>query len=103
MQGITGQGHIELSTPKMDGKPPATPPDEKYPVLKGEGSKLAEFLDDMPKLGKEISSTLTAINEFTRGGTKTVKSIKELSDSLKENPSQILTGPSTSKGVEIPK
>ena len=103
MQGITGQGRIELSTPKMGGKPPETPEGEKYPVLKGRPSSLAEFLHDMPKLGEKMSHTLDAINEFTHGGTKTVKSIKELSDSLKANPAQILQGPSTGKGVEIPK
>jgi DNA anti-recombination protein RmuC len=75
-------------------------------VLHGRPSSLAQFMDDMPKLGKQLSHTLDAINTFTQGSTKTVKSIKALSDSLKEDPSQILHGSpggASGKGVEIPK
>jgi phospholipid/cholesterol/gamma-HCH transport system substrate-binding protein len=102
-QGLTGQGHLELSTAKLGGSPPPTPEGERYPVLKGQGSKLAKFLDDLPNISKQLEATLGSITTFTKGGTKTVESIKSLSDSLKENPSQILTGPQTGKGVEIPK
>src|SRR6185503_6148636 len=102
-QGLTGQSHLELSTAKLDGPPPPKPEDEKYPVLKGQGSKLAKFMDDLPNISKQLTTTLNSIEGFTKGGTKTVESIKSLSDSLKENPSQILTGPQTGKGVEIPK
>jgi len=102
-QGLTGQSHLELSTAKLGGSPPPTPEGEKYPVLKGQGSKLAKFMDDLPNISKQLETTLGSITTFTKGGTKTVESIKSLSDSLKENPSQILTGPQTGKGVEIPK
>src|SRR5262249_22256699 len=92
-QGRTGQSHLELSTPKLSGAPPPTPEGEKYPVLKGQGSKLAKFMDDLPNVSKQLTTTLNSIEGFTKGGTKTVESIKSLSDSLKENPQQILTGP----------
>jgi phospholipid/cholesterol/gamma-HCH transport system substrate-binding protein len=102
-QGLTGQSHLELSTARMDGAPPSIPEGETYPVLKGQGSKLAKFMDDLPNIGKQLETTLTSITSFTKGGSKTVESIKSLTDSLKENPQQILTGPQTGKGVEIPK
>jgi phospholipid/cholesterol/gamma-HCH transport system substrate-binding protein len=109
MQGITGVAHIELSTPNLDAPPPQTLAEEKFPVLKGTGSQLATFLDDLPKLSRQLSATLSAIGEFSKGSTKTAESInktadsiKGLTDKLKEDPSQILQGPSH-RGVEIPK
>ena len=103
MQGITGQSHLQLSTAQLGSQPPPTPEGEKYPVLKGQGSKLAQFFDDLPNVSKQLTSTLNSLDSFTKGGAKTVESIKSLTDSLKENPSQVLTGPQTGKGVEIPK
>ena len=102
MQGITGQSYIELATESLDGKPPPNTPDERYPVLKGSGSQFAKFLDDMPALSKQLVTSLGAISDFSHSGAKTADSIRALTDQLKEDPSQIIKGPSN-KGVVIPK
>jgi phospholipid/cholesterol/gamma-HCH transport system substrate-binding protein len=102
MQGVTGQSYIELSTESLDGKPPPNMPDERYPVLQGSGSQFAKFLDDMPALSKQLITSLGAISDFSRSGAKTADSIRALTDQLKEDPSQIIKGPSN-KGVVIPK
>ena len=102
MQGITGQSYIELSTDSLDGKPPQATADERYPVLHGSGSQFAKFLDDMPALSRQLITSLGAINDFSRSGAKTADSIRALTDQLKEDPSQIIKGPSN-KGVVIPK
>jgi phospholipid/cholesterol/gamma-HCH transport system substrate-binding protein len=108
-QGITGQSYIELATDNADQAPPMRLADEPYPVLKGSGSQFDKFMAELPALGKQmgttlssLDTTLSSVNDLTRAGTKTADSIKGLADSLKENPSQILTGPSD-KGVVIPK
>ena len=102
MQGITGQSYIELSTESLDSKPPASVAGEKYPVLQGSGSQLAKFFDDMPNLSRQLITALGAMNDFSRSGAKTADSIRALTDQLKEDPSQIIKGPSN-KGVVIPK
>ncbi len=102
MQGITGQSYIELATESLDGKPPPRMPDERYPVLQGSGSQLAKFFNDMPALSKQLITSLGAMSEFSRSGAKTADSIRALTDQLKEDPSQIIKGPSN-KGVVIPK
>ena len=102
MQGVTGQSYIELSTERADDKPPLQVADETYPVLKGSGSQLAKFIDDLPKVSKDLQTALSAIDQFSRGSLKMVESIRGLADKLKDDPSQIIRGPSR-KGVEIPK
>lgn len=102
MQGITGQSYIDLATESLDGKPPPRMPDERYPVLRGSGSQLAKFFDDMPNLSRELITSLGAISDFSRSGAKTADSIRALTDRLKEDPSQIIKGP-PNKGVVIPK
>jgi phospholipid/cholesterol/gamma-HCH transport system substrate-binding protein len=102
MQGITGQSYVELSTESLDAPPPAKVADEKYPVLQGSGSQLAKFFDDMPNLSRQLIAALGAISDFSRSGAKTADSIRGLTDQLKEDPSQIIKGPSN-KGVVIPK
>jgi phospholipid/cholesterol/gamma-HCH transport system substrate-binding protein len=102
MQGITGQSYIELSTESLEGKPPQVTAGERYPVLQGSGSQLAKFFNDMPALSKQLITSLGAINDFSRSGAKTADSIRALTDQLKEDPSQIIKGPSN-KGVVIPK
>lgn len=102
MQGITGQSYIELATESLDGPPPARVAGERYPVLQGSGSQLAKFFDDMPTLSRQLIGALGSINEFSKAGAKTADSLRGLADQLKEDPSQVLKGPS-SKGVVIPK
>jgi phospholipid/cholesterol/gamma-HCH transport system substrate-binding protein len=102
LQGITGQSSIELATDNSNTAAPRRISDEKYPVLKGSGSALSKFFDDLPKIGSQLQTTLTGLDEFSRGGAKMVDSVRDLADKLKEDPSQVLHGPSH-KGVEIPK
>ena len=102
MQGITGQSYIELATESVDSPPPAKVAGEKYPVLQGSGSQLAKFFDDMPNLSRQLISALGSLNAFSKAGAKTADSIRGLTDQLKEDPSQVLKGPSN-KGVVIPK
>jgi phospholipid/cholesterol/gamma-HCH transport system substrate-binding protein len=102
MQGITGQSYIELVTDRADAAPAPRMDDEKYPVLKGRGSAFVKLFNDLPEITRQLQSTLSAIDEFSRGSTKAVESIRGLADKLKEDPSQIIRPPSN-KGVEIPK
>lgn len=102
MQGVTGQNYIELASANDDDKPPALLPDEKYPVLRGTGSKLDKFFDELPQMSRQLQTTLSAVDDLTREGSKAADSIRGLADKLKEDPSQILSSPSH-KGVVIPK
>jgi phospholipid/cholesterol/gamma-HCH transport system substrate-binding protein len=102
IQGITGTSYIELSTSSGDMAPPQRVADEQYPVLKGTGSQLGKFFDTLPDVNRDLETTLAAIGDFSKEGQRMTESIKALADSLKENPSQILSGP-TNKGVSIPK
>jgi phospholipid/cholesterol/gamma-HCH transport system substrate-binding protein len=102
MQGITGTSSIELSTDRNDKTKPKIIAGEKYPVLEGKGSALSKFFDGLPQVGNQLQTTLSSIDEFSRGSTKMVESIRDLADKLKEDPSQIIHGPNH-KGVEIPK
>jgi phospholipid/cholesterol/gamma-HCH transport system substrate-binding protein len=102
MQGITGTSSIELSTDHNDKTKPKIVAGEKYPVLEGKGSALSKFFDGLPQMGNQLQTTLSSIDEFSRGSTKMVESIRDLADKLKEDPSQIIHGPNH-KGVEIPK
>lgn len=102
MQGITGQSTIELATASGDRAPPRVVEGEKYPVLKGSGSAMSRFMDELPQVANQLQTTLSAIDAFSRGSTKMVESMRDLADTLKEDPSQVLHGPSH-KGVVIPK
>jgi phospholipid/cholesterol/gamma-HCH transport system substrate-binding protein len=102
LSGITGQSSIELATETTDTTPPRQIPGEQYPVLKGTGSPLADFFDNLPKIGNHVQTTLSAVDALSQGSTKMVDSIRALAEKLKEDPSQILHAPSN-KGVEIPK
>jgi phospholipid/cholesterol/gamma-HCH transport system substrate-binding protein len=100
--GITGQSYIELTTASTDKNPPAQVADEQYPVLKGTGSKLDKVLNELPKVSRQVETTLSAVDDLSREGSRTAGSIRGLADKLKEDPSQIINPP-TRKGVEIPK
>ena len=102
IQGITGQSYIELATASGDMTEPQRVDGEQYPVLKGSGSQLGKFFDNLPGMSKDFEMALSAIGEFSKEGQRMTQSVKALADSLKENPAQILTGPTT-KGVVIPK
>jgi len=102
LQGIAGQNFIDLSTPPADKAPPPRVAGEKYPVLKGTGSKFAKLIDEVPKVTNQVRSTLSGVDDLSKGGTKMTESIRGLADKLKENPSQIINPPNR-KGVEIPK
>src|SRR5262245_8431336 len=97
LQGITGGSYLELTTPSEDQEPPQRVAGEQYPVLKGEGSELRAFLDELPKLAMRVEGALGAveqfaqqgtsvtdsINEFSKEGVKTAGSIRELADNVK--------------------
>ena len=102
IQGITGQSYLELATNNADKTPPSRLADEKYPVLKGTGSRIDKFFDELPKVSRNMETTLSAIDDLSRQGTKMADSVRGLADKLKENPSEIISSPSH-KGVEIPK
>jgi phospholipid/cholesterol/gamma-HCH transport system substrate-binding protein len=97
LQGITGGSYIELTTPSQDQGPPQRVAGEQYPVLKGEGSELRAFLDELPKLAMKLQTALGTVEEFaqqgakmadsidkfSKEGTKTAGSIRTLADNLK--------------------
>jgi phospholipid/cholesterol/gamma-HCH transport system substrate-binding protein len=97
LQGITGGSYIELTTPRQDQGPPQRVAGEQYPVLKGEGSELRAFLDELPKLAMRVEGALGAveqfaqqgasvtgsIDEFSKEGTKTAGSIRALADNIR--------------------
>jgi len=101
-QGIAGQTYIDLATANLASKPPEPQDGERYPVLKGTGSGMSKFLEDLPALSKQLESTLSSVNDFSRNGARAADSIKGLADVLKEDPSKILRGTSR-EGVKIPK
>jgi len=112
-QGITGQSYIDLTTPANDNDPPKLVSGEKYPVLQGTQSKLAKFMDELPRVADRLQNTLSSVGQFSKQsgkavgdvskeGTKMAESIRGLADKLKENPCQILSS-TERKGVEIPK
>jgi len=101
-QGIAGQSYIDLATAPTDKNPPTRVANEEYPVLKGTGSKLDKVLDELPQVSRQFETTLSAIDDLSKQGSRTAGSIGGLAEKLKENPSQILNPP-TRKGVEIPK
>ncbi len=97
LQGITGASYIELTTQSQDQGPPQRVAGEQYPVLKGEGSELRAFLDELPKLAMRMEGALGAveqfaqqgasvtgsIDEFSKEGTKTAGSIRALADNVR--------------------
>jgi phospholipid/cholesterol/gamma-HCH transport system substrate-binding protein len=103
IHGITGQSYIELATATTDMDPPMYVDGEPYPVLKGNGSELRKFFEELPKVSEQLASTLSSINELSKEGSKMAGSIRGLSDKLKEDPSQILRPPPSTRGVVIPK
>jgi len=103
IQGITGQSYIELATATTDMDPPMVVAGEAYPVLKGNGSELRKFFEELPKVSNQLASTLSSISELSKEGSKMAGSIRGLSDKLKEDPSQILRPPASTRGVVIPK
>jgi phospholipid/cholesterol/gamma-HCH transport system substrate-binding protein len=102
LQGVTGQNYIELTTEAGDTQPPQRLPGERYPVLKGSGSETGKFMDNLPRLSQQFTTTLLSLDEMAHGGANMADSIRTLADKLKEDPSQILRSP-PNKGVEIPK
>jgi len=80
MQGILGASYIELETPNAAGAPPPHLSAEDYPVLMGEGSRLQQFVEDLPKVVDQLETTLASIDTLSKEGTKTAGSIRELSE-----------------------
>lgn len=74
-QGITGLVRIELATAQDDNAPPEHREDQKYPVLKGEGSKLYQALEDLPDITKQISDITKKFDAFL--DESTVSSLKQ--------------------------
>jgi|SRR5688572_4987972 len=103
IHGITGQCYIEMATATTDMEPPMRVAGEQYPVLKGNGSQLRKFFEELPRVSNQLASTLSAVSELSKEGSKMAGSIRGLSDKLKEDPSQILRPPPSSRGVVIPK
>jgi phospholipid/cholesterol/gamma-HCH transport system substrate-binding protein len=103
VRGIIGVSYVQLATDdNADQNPPPSLPGEKYPVLRGTGSKLDKFFDDLPQLSQHLMTTLSGIDDLTRQGAKTADSMRGLTDKLTMNPSQIISSPSR-EGVKIPK
>jgi phospholipid/cholesterol/gamma-HCH transport system substrate-binding protein len=62
--GITGLVYMELSTEVSDTSPPRRVKNEKYPVIRGSGTQLAEIFRDMPNITKRILEVTEKINNF---------------------------------------
>jgi len=80
-QGVTGLTQLEMTTNQSDTAPPKNVRDEKYPVLKGSPSKVAEIMDNV---------------------SAAADSVHKLSDQLRANPSQIIFGTKKNKDKRVP-
>jgi len=89
LQGITGGSYIELTTPRQDQGPPQRVAGEQYPVLKGEGSELRAFLDELPKLAMRVEGALGAVEQFAQQGASVTGSIDEFSKEGTKTPGSL--------------
>jgi len=121
LKGITGTSVISLESTGEDPAPIERQPGEKYLIIKSEKSSLEKvftsipgLIDDLTKLGKqgqkflsdeniaEINSVTMELRNFLAEGKTTMREIKMLSKSLRDDPSQILHGPEY-KGYKVEK
>jgi phospholipid/cholesterol/gamma-HCH transport system substrate-binding protein len=76
-----------------------------------EGAKTAESIrglsdnlkGEVGTLRSDLGNTLSSIEQFSKEGAKTADAIRGLADKLKDDPSQILRGAPSQRGVVIPK
>jgi phospholipid/cholesterol/gamma-HCH transport system substrate-binding protein len=76
-----------------------------------EGAKTAESIrglsdnlkGEIGTIKSDLGNTLSSIQQFSKEGARTADSIRGLADTLKADPSQVLRGPSSQRGVVIPK
>src|SRR5215831_479672 len=78
VQGITGASYIDLNTPNNDEAPPPKVDGEKYPVVQGKGSQFDKFLDTVPQLSSQFTTTLSAVDDLTKEGSKMAESVRGL-------------------------
>jgi len=121
IKGITGTSLISLDNTDEDATPLAKKEGEKYPVIKSKLSGLEkvftsmpELIDELTKLGvqgqkllsdeniKAVNLMLTDLRGMLAEGKVTMREVKMLAKTLREDPSQILHG-SEYKGYEVAK
>jgi phospholipid/cholesterol/gamma-HCH transport system substrate-binding protein len=76
-----------------------------------EGAKTAESIrglsdnlkGEVGTIKSDLGNTLSSIEQFSKEGAKTADAIRGLADKLKDDPSQILRGAPSQRGVVIPK
>lgn len=69
-QGITGLVRIEMATENSDREPPQMKEGQRYPVLRGEGSKLYKALENLPEITEKILSIATKFDGLLDDGTR---------------------------------
>jgi len=79
-QGVLGSSYIELDTENAGGDPPVRVSDDDYPVLKGRGSRLQRFFDELPNVAEQLKTTLSSIDALSKEGSKTASSIRDFSE-----------------------
>ncbi len=82
--GITGLVYMELSTEVTDTSPPRRVEGEKYPVIRGNGTQLAEIFRDIPDITKRILEVTDKITSFlddetVAGMRASIANIRDLS------------------------
>jgi phospholipid/cholesterol/gamma-HCH transport system substrate-binding protein len=82
MQGMLGVSYVELETTDLGAEPPPMLAGEDYPVLKGQGSRLQRFFDDLPNIADQLETTLSSIDALSKEGEKTAGAIRDLSDNV---------------------
>ena len=76
-----------------------------------EGAKTAESIrglsdnlkGEVGSIKSDLGNTLSSIEQFSKEGARTADAIRGLADTLKDDPSQILRGAPSQRGVVIPK
>lgn len=64
MLGITGLVYMELTTELTDTQPVPYIQGEKYPVIRGNGTRLAKLLQDIPEITENTLEVTRRINAF---------------------------------------
>jgi phospholipid/cholesterol/gamma-HCH transport system substrate-binding protein len=95
MQGMLGVTYIELATPDLNDQPAPKLAAEDYPVLKGQGSRLQRFFDDLPNIADQLEKTLSSVDALSKEGERTAGAIRDLADNVNQ---QVQTALSTFSG-----
>lgn len=86
-QGLTGLAYINLTTEAGDLSPPRTVNNERYPVIKGEGTQLSKVFQDVPAITGKILELTDRINkafddENVESLAETLRNARQITESI---------------------